>query len=436
MSTTEQLIPSYYKIFEKEYEDISTDSLQYIEFYDVNINDVTTLTDFRMDMKDLDNYFLLHKAYLECEFTIVHNNGNPLTGENVSLQNNGVGLFRRWELLFDDKVVESVDDADICNTIQSLVYFSDGYSSSVATNQFWMIDTSMDPVPGTNFGFENRIWYTRESRRVVINIPLINVFGFCKAYDKVIRGVKISLRLDKNTDNRMILTDAIPGGGPYKVMIYKTSLWIPRVKPNLSVRPMLESKLASGNFYRIPFVDAQIFRSPLIIGVANNRLFQVRTKRRRPIKIFVAFQFNVQVDGDQTIVKRIFDHRNLVKLRAVLNAGDQYPEREYSYNFSPPAGGTYNFSRAYGELMRAGFKDDINEGSPITPHSFHELFPIFCIDMSNQPEYQVAPESALIEVYWTDTNVATNHYMWVVVESERKVEIVGSDGKMKFLNVS
>ena len=141
--TEHQIHAPYYNIFEKEVEDISTESLEYLEIYDWNLNGPAALTDFRIELNDRENWYIPQKAYLECRFSVNHTDGTNLAAnENISLQNNGVGLFKTWELWMDTYIVERVDDADICNTVQHMVYFSKDYSDTIAHNQFWFPDTA------------------------------------------------------------------------------------------------------------------------------------------------------------------------------------------------------------------------------------------------------------------------------------------------------
>ena len=438
----ESVHSSYYDIFEKEVEDISTNSLQYIEYYDVNVNGPNAVSDFRIEVKDKENWFIPSKAYIECRVSLTRNDGTAVQGaDNAGIQNNAIGLFKRWELMYDDEIIEAVDDADICNTIQSLVYFSKDYAESIASNQLWYPDTAdsslreynivagnqlFDRMEGVNLGHRKRRNVTDAAFfQTTLHLPLLNVFGFLKSYSGVTRGMKLSLRLTKNDDNRMLLC----AGNNCTVVFNWVSLWIPRVMPNVSILKNLLQKLNNDASHLIPYVDAQIFRSNLITATANNQAFQIKVKRRRPIKCFIAFQNQNRVTGDQTFVKRIFDHVQLKKLRLVLNSTTQYPEREYIVEFSATR---YDYARVYNELMRCGLKDhDIHAGSVVTYDNFPTLFPIFCIDLTEQFEYNVQPESSLIDVYWTN-DVVTNYYMYVVIESERKLEVVGSNGKMQY----
>src|ERR1700678_2086346 len=121
-----------YNIHGSDIMEHTTDSIQYIEIKDWNLNSPNSVSDFRLEVNDHNNYYLYSKAFIECNFQIL--TGSPpvpiAAGTNVGLQNNGVGLFSAYELWLGDVLIERVDQADICNTIQSLIYMDKDYVQS------------------------------------------------------------------------------------------------------------------------------------------------------------------------------------------------------------------------------------------------------------------------------------------------------------------
>lgn len=444
----ESLQSPIYDLFQKEMEDISTDSLQYIEYYDVNLNDANTVSDFRLEVKDIQNWHLMNKAYVDVRFQQTDaNNANFAANENIALMNNGVGIFSRWEMKYDDEIAEFVDDADITNNVQNLVYFSNEYSSTIAKNQFWYPDTvdsvllepavfnSITALETVNYGHRRRKNLLNNSKIISIQIPLKIVFGCIRSMDHITKGIKYELRLTRNIDRRILFRDnGVTINADGKLKLLKVALWVPRVRPNVSILKTLEPKLnEEGTNIIIPFVDTQLFRSNKITALASNQLFQIKAKRRRPIKCFIVFQLATRTEGNQTTLKSVYDNVQLTKLHVVLNSGIQYPEREYSPVFSAT---NDDYARVYNELIKAGLKDhDVDQGSPISFDTFKSLYPIFAIDMTNQPEYNVRPDSALLDVYWSVSAHAADYYMYCLVEAERKLHITTSKGLMKFMNV-
>lgn len=429
--------------------DNSTESLEFLEFYDVNNNAINNNQTFRIEIKDNENLYLLNKSYLFINFNLIDVDGTGAAfpaNSNVSLQNNAVGMFRRWILEFDDIEVETVDDAHICNTVQNLVYYSDQYSSTIAKSQIWYPDTLDSSVQEyviangnnlytqgidtVNLGHRKRRILLDGSRQFTCKIPLRNVFGLVKAHKGVLKGIKIGLRLERNLDTEVILNGANNFG---KVFFNKIQLYCPRVKPNLMIYKDLVDQLSGDRNITIPFIDAQLFRSNLYNDPAGpvNRLFQIKAKRREPIKLFAAFMLQARYNGDRTVVKRIFDNVGLTKIRVVLNGTTQYPEREFTCNFAVAA---KDYSNVYNMFLQCGMKDnDVDQSSIVTYDNFETLYPIFCIDMTKHFELHSIPNSALLDVYISAT--AANFYGYYIIESERKCNLIATDGTLRFLNV-
>src|ERR1700678_2126571 len=94
-----------YNIHGSDIMEHTTDSIQYIEIKDWNLNAPNSVSDFRLEVNDHNNFYLYSKAFIECNFQI-NLAGAPLAGQNVSLQNNGVGLFSAYELWLGDVLIE------------------------------------------------------------------------------------------------------------------------------------------------------------------------------------------------------------------------------------------------------------------------------------------------------------------------------------------
>ena len=76
-------------------------------------------------------------------------------------------------------------------------------------------------------------------------LPLLLIFGFCRDIDKVFRGVKHSLILDREISNNYIMrTNGVAAG---KFNINRISLWMPKVKPSLRVESEIDSMLVKGH---------------------------------------------------------------------------------------------------------------------------------------------------------------------------------------------
>jgi len=447
----------YFDIFEPVVMDKSCNWLQWRDYRDINANYSDSNEDFRIEVNDRDLYFLPHKSYLEFQFQLLQPNDAPfpppLPGNppaNVSLQNNATGIMRRYEFNLDDKIVDYVDDADICNTVQNLVYYSNEYGTSIAQQQLWYPDTAdnsnfdytivagnslFDQSENVNLGHRKRLQLLKNSRIFTVQIPLRNIFGLFKSFQEVTKGIKLGIRMVRNSFERLLFGSA----GKIRFNAHGVKWWLPYVIPHSSILPSLNAKLNDSSNHMVSFLDSQIYRSAKtpysgIAAVVNNQLFEVRVKRQRPVKVFVCFQSAARLEAnDGSQCKRVFDNIGVRNMRVVLNATTQYPEREYNTVFSAT---NDDYARVYSELIRCGLKDhDIDQGGIIDYQNFKSLYPIFCFDLTEKPEFFVEPEKSLIQVFYT-TDTATVHYCWVIVESEVTLNMSANGGQMKLTSIT
>lgn len=455
MSETQEIQRPYFDIFEPVVMDKSCNWLQWRDYRDINANYSDDNEDFRIEVNDRDLFFLPHKSYLEFQFQLLKTDGTAFNApDNVSLQNNATGIMRRYEFNLDDQVVDSVDDADICNTVQSLVYYSDGYSSSIGQQQLWYPDTAdnitldytivngnslFNNSEAVNLGHRKRWQLLNASRIFTVQIPIKNIFGLFKSFQEVTKGIKLGIRMMRNSFDRLLLGGVGAKAGKIRFNAHGVKWWLPYVIPHSSILPSLKAKLDNSSNHMVSFLDAQIYRSAKtpssgVAAVVNNQLFEIRAKRHRPVKVFVVFQTAARleaIDGSQC--KRVFDNIGVRSMRVVLNATTQYPEREYNTVFSAT---NDDYARVYSELLRCGLKDhDIDQGGVIDYQNFKSLYPIFCFDLSEKPEYFVEPEKSLIQVFYT-TDVATVHYCWVILESEVTLNMSTNGGQMKLTSIT
>src|SRR5271156_4725802 len=64
-----------YDIFEQGTEDISTDSLQYLEFRDVNLNSASSVNDYRLECPHREQWFLPHMGFLNIRYNLIKQGG-------------------------------------------------------------------------------------------------------------------------------------------------------------------------------------------------------------------------------------------------------------------------------------------------------------------------------------------------------------------------
>lgn len=136
MSDEGSVVSPIWDISAKPLNDDSIQTYDYFELRESNVN-VKTLTKFEFITKDTGNYLLPSQAYMHIKIKIIDS-----LEENVSFVNNGFNIFSSCEYEIEKAKIENVDHVGITTTIQNLVDYSEDYSKSTASNQFWFPDTA------------------------------------------------------------------------------------------------------------------------------------------------------------------------------------------------------------------------------------------------------------------------------------------------------
>jgi len=189
------------------------------------------------ETKDEDVFLLPHKAFLEIRGKLQTNvNANYNINDAISLVNNGWSLFQTVQYQLNNQTIENISlYLPQVSTIMNLVSFSADYSRSTATNMLWFKNTGAGNVffkqnfeqvaNDTNANaVRDGVWalvdtYNNNQQanlgftaRQNITIGFL-IFGFCRDLDKVFRGIKHSLIIDReNSNNHIMRANGVAAG--------------------------------------------------------------------------------------------------------------------------------------------------------------------------------------------------------------------------------
>src|SRR3990167_28373 len=291
----------HWNIFSAPVEDDSTTELEYTEYREANIN-VQTLDKYEFYTRDLDQWLLPHKSYILIKGKLVKEDGTSFSeSDDTALVNKGFSIFRRANYFVNDQLLESVDFVPVGTTVLGLTEFSDDYTRSVATQLFWYRDTgsgnankqkytarintdtvSVSDNPEYNLGFAIRQALCSGGKTVTMLLPLSHLFGFCKDIRKSFRGLKHTVKFDKNYNASMTHASSDIKA---KFQINFMSWWVPILKPNLTTLARLESELTSGASAKLFWEGVSVYRS----DARNDQhpRWRVASSANKPSHIFV-----------------------------------------------------------------------------------------------------------------------------------------------------
>ena len=231
-------------------------------------------------------------------------------------------MFQTAQYQLNNQTIENINlYLPQASTILNLVSFSDDYSKSTASNMLWYKDTGTGGVffkqnftnvaedananavrdgvrdlietynnnQQANLGFTSRQNITTGNKQIALMVPLSQIFGFCRDIDKVFRGVKHSLILDREiSDNYIMQANGVAAG---KFNISHISLWIPKVKPSLRVESEIDSMLVKGHKKNYNFEQMRVYRT-MFQPTQTSMTWRITTQpgTELPRHVFIAFR--------------------------------------------------------------------------------------------------------------------------------------------------
>lgn len=299
-----------------------------------------------------------------------------------------------------------------------------------------LLTGSVQPFIGNVYhgdGVQKRSELVKGSKIASCWIPLKNIFLFYRGFDKVSRGLRHRIVLNKQSDSQTILrfgdSEATATAGR-AVSITYISMWIPRLKPDLNTLKMLENKLSSNDSFDVNFTDLTVYKTSTSQTAGSNSAIQLSTTTKKPIRVWVGLQKNARHNDNQFINKRQFDFMGMQTIQCRLN-GKIYPM--YEYKFNSAADKNEGFNRAYNAFLNAGHKmKHFDDGSLIDFEKYKSIYPIYYFDLTDQPEdLYTTQKLAELEIRWSNSD--NDYYMYVVYESERLIKMKGVSGNLSLI---
>lgn len=288
-----------------------------------------------------------------------------------------------------------------------------------------------------NYGFEerNKLFRTEgtsnHDRQITIYLPLRHAFQIFKSNQTVMRGIKHTIKLDKNKDVNIFHKNSTSPAGT--IQFKSLSWWVPKVKPSLAVASVLEAQLAGGATNRLMYERIYVHKSNTYPGdQQNGNYWLINSIGSKPVRLHIVFQYESQYT-DQTGNKMIFQNIDVNRMYCELNK-KRFPEKEYNLDFTSTVS---DYSRLYMQYLDFGNNlYDPDSGASICYKDFGKLYSIFCFDFTKaDPMLLQKNKNIDLELYWdlrTVPNPAKPYRIYALVELESELEVSGVSGRMIF----
>ena len=335
--------------------------------------------------------------------------------------------------------------------IKNLLEYNPSYVESVATNEFYYLDTTRhaeknkytkrqvthrrnaannaddagemldDVVANYNKGFAVRKVLLGDSATVRCEIPLNRYSFFESLDDKLLPNTKIELNIQLESDGNLIWRAA---GNDCRVVLTRFQLFVPRITFNKKGQELyLKNYLKP---YKWTYLNEVVERSNNSQQQTGH--FRITNAISKPRHVFV-FAINTANIDTQTANPFLYNtfalpnNANISRCYLEVGNGNEYPDIHFKPATDP--------ARVFREVMGYVYaNNDFQGGTLLNRTNFESLFPFVYFDLTKQKMDIKDGVTKLAFHYELSANPNADYNIYAIVLHERIAEIEQQGGKL------
>ena len=372
-------------------------------------------------------------------------------GDQMGIVNGSSSLIEKLSILANGRDVYSCNYANHIVNIKNLLEYNPSYVESVATNEFYYLDTSRNAnrekyserqvqhgandagngwearnfLDGDNAnynkGFSIRKTLLGDSATVRCEIPL-NRYSFFEALeDKLLPNTKIELNIELESDANLIWRT---GGNNCRVILTRFQLFVPKITFNSEGQ-----KLYMQNYlkpYKWVYLNEVVERSNNSQQQTGH--FRITNAISKPRHVFV-FGINTANIDSQTANPFLYNtfnlpnNANISRCYLEVGNGNEYPFIHFKPATDP--------ARVFREVMSYVYaNNDFQGGTLLNRTNFESLFPFVYFDLTKQKMDIKDGVTKLSFHYELSANPNADYNLYALILHERMAEIEQQGGKL------
>ena len=373
--------------------------------------------------------------------------------DQMGIVNGANSFISRLSVLANGKELYQCNYANHSVNIKNLLEYNKSYADSVATNEFYFLDTSrsanknrftrrnvthrqdganpggdqaglmLDNTPATyNEGFAKRKALLGTSSTVHCEIPLNRYSFFEKLEDKILPNTKIEINFEIEKDDNLIWRT---GGNRCRVVISRLQLFVPRLIFNEDGHKIYMKDYLKPDTW--PYLN-EVVESNLATNQAVGN-FRITNGISKPRHVFVFFinTPNIESQTANPFLYNTFsvstNPRTLNRCYLEVGNGNEYPDIHYKPSEDP--------SRVFRDVMKYVFaNNDFQGGTLLNRQNFENIFPFVYFDLTKQKIDLKDGVTKLAFHYELSGATAANYNIYALVLHEREAVIEQQSGKL------
>ena len=356
------------------------------------------------------------------------------TGDDVAaddhngIVNSAYSLIKKLNVKMNGVDVYECSEANQATNIKNLLEYSQGYSKSQGTNEFFYIDTkrhaeertAVDQAATYNSGFAARKLLLNAGATVNAEIPL-NRYGFFESlYGELLPNSRIELKIDLESDANLVWQAA----NNCRVVLSKFQLIVPCIVFNADGKSLYVSEYL--NTRKWNYLREIVERGNSTQQQTGS--FRISTAINKPRHVFV-YIINDANDASQTANKFLYNTFSVVDNKALnscfleVGNGKEYPEIHYRPSEEP--------TRVFRDVLKYVHANSDHAGDTLINRSnFGSIFPFIYFDLTKQPTDIKDGMTKLTFKYKLSGATNATYSVYALVLSEQDVEMRKTDGKL------
>ena len=408
--------------------------------------------DFKVQQRDGTN-FTIPAATVADEILAANRAAyNTYANDQMGIVNGANSFISRISVLANGKELYQCNYANHSVNIKNLLEYNKSYADSVATNEFYYLDTSrsanknrfirkevthrrntagnadaaglMLDNASTDFneGFSTRKALLGTSSTVHCEIPLNRYSFFESLENKLLPNTKIEINFEIDKDDNLVWRD---GGNQCRVVITRLQLFVPKLVFNSEGNKIYMSDYLKPQKWT--YLKEVVERN--IAGSTRTGNFRITNGISKPRHVFV-FIINTPNIDTQTANPFLYntfsvstDPRTLDRCYLEVGNGNEYPDIHYKPSSDP--------SRVFRDVMGYVYaNNDFQGGTLLNRTNFENLFPFVYFDLTKQKLDIKDGVTKLAFHYELSGTTAANYNIYALVLHEAEAEISQQNGKL------
>ena len=350
-------------------------------------------------------------------------------GDNMGIVNGSNSLIEKLTILANGRDVYSCNYTNHVVNIKNLLEYNPSYVESVATNEFYYLDTTRNAdrteftINNTNVtgganvvkgrraeynkGFAVRKAILGDSATVRCEIPLNRYSFFESLEDKLLPNTKIELNIELESDNNHIWRT---GGNDCRVILTRFQLFIPRITFNKKGQEIyLKNYLKP---YKWMYLNEVVERSNNSQQQTGH--FRISNAISKPRHVFVFGINTANISSNNANISRCY---------LEVGNGNEYPDIHFKPSTDP--------ARVFREVMGYVYaNNDFQGGTLLNRTNFESLFPFVYFGLTNQKLDIRDGVTKLAFHYELSANPNADYNIYALILHEREAEIEKQGGKL------